>query len=225
MWVAAWGQLVPLHLTTWLTVAQGFPCQALGGDSHPAILAAVVLLAGVPLSVGGLGLGTSSCWHLGLPGSEQPLLSSQRWQDLNVISSLLKSFFRKLPEPLFTDGEALPRPRASPGPSEPPDQPPMPRCPWPRGNGCYRADQQPQRPSLSSPCWGQAPRPSNRASQRPPWWGALRPLLPKSPGPAIVPHPASQCPAPSTKPPLQHLWLVDPGIAGPGGCPLPSPQL
>ncbi|OXB55661.1 UNVERIFIED_CONTAM: hypothetical protein H355_005780, partial [Colinus virginianus] len=32
------------------------------------------------------------------------LLSPQRWQDLNVISSLLKSFFRKLPEPLFTDG-------------------------------------------------------------------------------------------------------------------------
>lgn len=33
------------------------------------------------------------------------LPSPQRWQDLNVISSLLKSFFRKLPEPLFTDGE------------------------------------------------------------------------------------------------------------------------
>nr|XP_060500939.1 rho GTPase-activating protein 23 [Panthera onca] len=32
-------------------------------------------------------------------------LQDERWQDLNVISSLLKSFFRKLPEPLFTDGE------------------------------------------------------------------------------------------------------------------------
>ncbi|XP_059930844.1 rho GTPase-activating protein 23-like, partial [Gadus macrocephalus] len=27
----------------------------------------------------------------------------QKWQDLNVVSSLLKSFFRKLPEPVFTD--------------------------------------------------------------------------------------------------------------------------
>ncbi|XP_043911298.1 rho GTPase-activating protein 23 isoform X1 [Protopterus annectens] len=29
--------------------------------------------------------------------------SEEKWQDLNVISSLLKSFFRKLPEPLFTN--------------------------------------------------------------------------------------------------------------------------
>ncbi|CAK6966787.1 rho GTPase-activating protein 23-like [Scomber scombrus] len=29
--------------------------------------------------------------------------AEERWQDLNVISSLLKSFFRKLPEPVFTD--------------------------------------------------------------------------------------------------------------------------
>ena len=29
-------------------------------------------------------------------------LEDQRWQDVNVVSSLLKSFFRKLPNPLFT---------------------------------------------------------------------------------------------------------------------------
>ncbi|KAJ3600313.1 hypothetical protein NHX12_031298, partial [Muraenolepis orangiensis] len=29
--------------------------------------------------------------------------NAMKWQDLNVVSSLLKSFFRKLPEPVFTD--------------------------------------------------------------------------------------------------------------------------
>uniref|UniRef100_A0A8C6UXC9 Rho GTPase activating protein 23a n=1 Tax=Neogobius melanostomus TaxID=47308 RepID=A0A8C6UXC9_9GOBI len=29
--------------------------------------------------------------------------TEEKWQDLNVVSSLLKSFFRKLPEPLFTN--------------------------------------------------------------------------------------------------------------------------
>ncbi len=31
-------------------------------------------------------------------------LDEDRWLDVNVVSSLLKSFFRKLPEPLITDG-------------------------------------------------------------------------------------------------------------------------
>jgi len=35
-------------------------------------------------------------------GVESFALEDQRWQDVNVVSSLLKSFFRKLPDPLFT---------------------------------------------------------------------------------------------------------------------------
>ncbi|XP_038151756.1 rho GTPase-activating protein 23 isoform X3 [Cyprinodon tularosa] len=33
--------------------------------------------------------------------------AEERWQDLNVVSSLLKSFFRKLPEPLFTNDKYI----------------------------------------------------------------------------------------------------------------------
>ena len=30
---------------------------------------------------------------------------NEKWLDVNVVSSLLKSYFRKLPEPLITDGK------------------------------------------------------------------------------------------------------------------------
>lgn len=32
---------------------------------------------------------------------------NERWMDVNVVSSLLKSFFRKLPEPVITDGQSF----------------------------------------------------------------------------------------------------------------------
>lgn len=83
-------------------------------------------LAGVPLGVGDLGWGDSIPLPLGF---QPPPLSPQRWQDLNVISSLLKSFFRKLPEPLFTDGESFPRPSVPHPAGTPPRGPPAP--PWP----------------------------------------------------------------------------------------------
>lgn len=35
-------------------------------------------------------------------GFQQSNLQDQRWNDVNVVSSLLKAFFRKLPEPLLT---------------------------------------------------------------------------------------------------------------------------
>jgi len=35
-------------------------------------------------------------------GVDNYALDDQRWQDVNVVSSLLKSFFRKLPDPMFT---------------------------------------------------------------------------------------------------------------------------
>ena len=31
-------------------------------------------------------------------------MDNERWQDVNVVSSLLKLFLRKLPDPLITDG-------------------------------------------------------------------------------------------------------------------------
>ena len=210
------------------------PCQTPGGDSRPADRTATVVLAGVPLGIGGLGLPWLGDFLPLAPGfarrgpPEQPPLSQQRWQDLNVISSLLKSFFRKLPEPLFTDGESL-RPAA--------------RCPRarrdprhghrrPRATGhVSMADTgltgspRARHPSLR---WGQVPRACDRASQCPPKaGGSADPLLPESPGPACVlvlpPHPSGMEAAPQAPSPAS-LSGASRG-PWPRGCPLLSTWL
>ena len=42
-----------------------------------------------------------------LQGIEYMNLDHEKWSDVNVISSLLKSFFRQLPEALVTDGKLV----------------------------------------------------------------------------------------------------------------------
>ena len=32
-------------------------------------------------------------------------MENEKWSDVNVVSSLLKTFFRKLPDPLITEGQ------------------------------------------------------------------------------------------------------------------------
>lgn len=68
-------------------------------DKAAAMTAPVAAVAGR----GGRWSAGASCGHRAGSDTSVP---PQRWQDLNVISSLLKSFFRKLPEPLFTNGES-----------------------------------------------------------------------------------------------------------------------
>jgi len=34
-------------------------------------------------------------------------MESEKWTDVNLVSSMLKLFFRKLPDPLITDGKKL----------------------------------------------------------------------------------------------------------------------
>ena len=40
-------------------------------------------------------------------GIESVNMDNDRWLDVNVVSSLLKAFFRKLPQPLVTPGECV----------------------------------------------------------------------------------------------------------------------
>jgi len=43
--------------------------------------------------------------ELNLKGTDTDYENDSRFCELNVVSSLLKSFFRKLPDPLFTNGK------------------------------------------------------------------------------------------------------------------------
>jgi len=40
-----------------------------------------------------------------LQGVEDLDMENEKWSDVNVVSSLLKTFFRKLPDPLITEGQ------------------------------------------------------------------------------------------------------------------------
>lgn len=39
-----------------------------------------------------------------MQGPDNVDFDNEKWMDVNVVSSLLKSFFRKMPEPLITEG-------------------------------------------------------------------------------------------------------------------------
>ena len=54
---------------------------------------------------GNSGTLTSLQEDLNTRGTELDVENDPRLRELNVVSSLLKSFFRKLPDPLFTNGK------------------------------------------------------------------------------------------------------------------------